>query len=126
MTRPGVAAAILFSTFIGGAQAQKTGCAVSDIVVKSSKARFENVAGQNYMRGVAVLTNRCTEAVGVQLQMTALDAKGNPVATRELWPASIRNIPPGDFTFSLDHWLPYDRAMKSFTLSPVEVKRWNP
>ncbi len=76
------------------------------------------------MKGVAVLTNRCAEAVGVEIKITAFDKAGSPMATRDLWPASISNIPPGDYTFSLDQWLEYGRGMASFTIEPISVKRW--
>ena len=71
-----------------------------------------------------MLTNRCSEPVGVQLKMTAYDRTRTPVATRELWPASTRNIPPGDHTFSLDQWFDYDPEMKTFDLIPIEVREW--
>ena len=76
------------------------------------------------MKGVAVLTNNCAEAVGVQIKITGFDSTGAPVATRDLWPASVRNIPPGDYTFSLDQWLDYDPEIKKFGLQPIEVKQW--
>ena len=76
------------------------------------------------MKGVAVLTNNCAEAVGVQIKITGYDGSGLPVATRNLWPASVRNIPPGDYTFSLDQWLDYDPEIKKFELKPIEVNQW--
>ena len=76
------------------------------------------------MKGVAVLTNKCKEPVGVQVKIIGLDAKGNPVAARELWPASVSNIAPGDYTFSLDQWLDYDADIKRLSLQPVRVQQW--
>jgi hypothetical protein len=102
-------------------------CTLSDITIKSMKARFVDECRRSpciYMKGVAVLTNRCSEPAGVQLKMTAYDRTGAPVATRELWPANTRNIPPGDYTFSLDQWLDYDPEMKTFDLVPIEVRQW--
>jgi hypothetical protein len=56
--------------------------------------------------------------------MTAYDRTRAPVAARELWPASTRNIPPGAYTFSLDQWFDYDPEMKTFDLIPIEVREW--
>lgn len=103
------------------------GCSLSDINIKSMKARFVDECRTRscpHMKGVAVLTNRCAEAVGVQIKITAYDKTGAPLATRDLWPASINNIPPGDYTFSLDHWLDYDPDMKTFKLNVIAIKQW--
>lgn len=102
-------------------------CTLSDISIKSVKAKFVDECKTRQcisMKGVAVLTNRCSEPIGVQVKITGYDKAGAPVATRELWPASVRNIPPGDFTFSLDQWLDYDSEMKKFDVVPVAVKQW--
>lgn len=60
----------------------------------------------------------------MQIKITGYDKKGAPMATRDLWPASVKNIPPGDYTFSLDTWLDYEPGMKSFELEPIDIKRW--
>ena len=107
--------------------AANAACSISDIAIKSMKARFVDECQRSpcvYMKGVAVLTNRCKEPVGVQVKITGYDKSDSPVATRELWPASIRNIPPGDYTFSLDQYLDYDPSIKRFDLTPIEVKQW--
>lgn len=102
-------------------------CSVSDIEIKSMRARFVDPCRTRScasMQGVAVLRNKCAQAVGVEVKISGYDAKGQVLATRELWPASVRNIPPGEYEFSLDTWLDYDPAMKRFALSVVSVKRW--
>lgn len=116
--------AVCLLTFVHAANAA---CSISDIDIKSLKAQFVNECQLSpciYMKGVAVLTNRCRGPVGVQVKITGYDKSGSPVATRELWPASIRNIPPGDYPFSLDHYLDYDPSIKKFDLTVVEVKQW--
>lgn len=102
-------------------------CSVSDIQIKSLRAKFVDPCRTRScasLEGVAVLRNNCAEAVGVQIKISGYDTKKQVLATRELWPASVRNIAPGDFEFSLDTWLNYDPSMKSFALSVVSVKRW--
>lgn len=103
-------------------------CSVSDITIKSMRAGFVDECRSSScpaLRGVAVLTNGCKEAIGVQVKIVGLDASGAPVSAKDTWPASINNIPPGDYTFSLDHFLRYDQRIKRFTLQPIVVKRWS-
>lgn len=107
--------------------APAAGCTTSDISIKSMKARFVDECRASscpYMKGVAVLTNGCQEPIGVQLKITAYDKAGAPAATKDMWPASVKNIPPGDYTFSLDTWLDYDPEIKTFEITPVAVNRW--
>lgn len=117
----------IFVVLISLAFPAVAGCNVADIGIKSFKAKFVNECRRSpcfYMKGVAVLTNRCAEPVGVQIKITAYDKGGAPVATRDLWPASVKNISPGDYTFSIDQWLDYDPEIKRFDLVPINVKRW--
>lgn len=102
-------------------------CSISDIEIKSMRVRFVDECQRSpcfYMKGVAVLTNRCAVPVGVQVKITGYDQSGLPVATRELWPASVRNIQPGDYTFSLDRYLDYDPSIEKIDLVPISVKQW--
>jgi len=109
-------------------QSSKTAvCSVSDITIKSLKARFVNPCTTRScytMKGVAVLTNNCKEPVGIEVKITGYNKAGEPVATRDLWPASVSNIPPGDYEFSLDTWLDYDPAIRRFALIPIRVRQW--
>lgn len=102
-------------------------CSVSDITITSVKAKFVNTCGSTdctHMTGVATLVNGCAEATGVQVQITGYDKFDSPVSTNELWPASVRNIPPGSYTFSLDQYLKYDPAITSFGLKAIDVTQW--
>jgi hypothetical protein len=121
-------AAIVSAPTQSNSPVARPSCAASDITIKSSKARFVSECSARSpcygLKGVAVLVNNCSEPIGVQVKITGLDKDGNPVATRNLWPASIRNIPPGEYTFSLDTWLDYDPSIKTFQLAPIDVKRW--
>lgn len=105
---------------IAGANA----CTSADIVIKSSKASFKKVGRRMFMDGVAVLVNKCAEPVGVQVKMTAYDKEGEPVATHERWPASVSNIPPGEYTFSLLGFLDYSPEAKTYKVTVANVKRW--
>ena len=119
-----IGAAILFLLPAPPALAE---CSVADITMKSTKAKFVDECRRSpcvTLKGVGVLTNKCSEPIGVQLKITAYDKAGAPVSTRELWPASTRNIPPGDYTFSLDQWIEYDPEIKTFDVIPVSVEKW--
>lgn len=111
--------AISASTYAGA-----TRCTVAHITIKSSKAHYAKVAGKLYMKGIAVLTNKCADSVGVQVKMTSYAKDGSPVSTHESWPASISNIAPGDYTFTLDFFLDYDKEAKTFDVTVSRVNRW--
>jgi len=108
-------------------QGSTPGCSPSDIEIKSLMVNLVDACGTSsclYMKGAAVLNNRCPVPVGVQIKITAYDNSGSPIATRDLWPADTDNIPPGDYTFSLDSWMDYEPGMASVEVSPVSVKQW--
>jgi hypothetical protein len=99
-------------------------CSLADISVKLTTVRFDKLRHGTYLKGTAVLTNQCQVAVGVQIQIVGYDKENAPVATRELWPASVRNIPPGEYIFSIDQWLDYEPGMKRIALKPVDIRHW--
>lgn len=112
---------------VASAQKAMAECQLSDITIKSMKPKFVDKCRASpciYMTGAAVLTNNCAEPIGVEVKIIGYDKDGVPVATNDMWPASISNIPPGDYTFSLDTWLDYDPEIKQFELAPIRVKRW--
>jgi hypothetical protein len=103
------------------------GCSPSDIEIKSLMVRFVDACRTSsclYMKGAAVLNNRCSVPVGVKIKITAYDNSGSPIASRDLWPAATDNIPPGDYTFSLDSRLDYVPGMASVEVSPISVMQW--
>lgn len=102
-------------------------CNVTDIRVKTVKAGFVNkcrVSPCMMFRGIAVITNNCKMPVGVEVKLTAYSKDNQPVATFSGWPASTRNIPIGDYEFSLDTWLEYNPAISQYKLSIVDVRQW--
>jgi hypothetical protein len=74
------------------------------------------------MDAVALVTNSCSQPVGVQFRAIAYGKNGEPVAWRDLWPARIANIPPGDYSFSF--LLDYDPSIVKVLLQPIAVKDW--
>lgn len=110
--------------FLGYMPSLQAACSISDVVIKTARARVEMTGKRTYVKGVAVLTNLCADAIGIQVQMTAYDKAGEPVDTHQFWPASISNISPGDYTFTLDGALGHTPSMKTFSVEVARVKRW--
>lgn len=124
--RPVFAAVITASLLCSSSAFAK--CALTDINVKSVDAKFVkadcNSPVCTHLNGVAVIENKCATAVGVRLKLIAYDINNRPIAVNEGWPASIDNIAPGEYTFSLKHWMEYDPAIKSLKLEVTKVKKW--
>ena len=73
----------------------------------------------------ARLVNNCAFAAGALVKITATDRDGNVVDTREGWPASIRNIGPGEkYAFDLGPLMTYRKSMKDFTIQVIDAKQW--
>jgi len=102
-------------------------CDASKILVKDIRPAWKNPCSGRpctHLAGVATLSNKCAEPVGIEVRITGMDDSDKPVATRASWPASVSNIPVGDYTFSLDHLLDFDPRIKSFSVTVDSVRRW--
>lgn len=107
--------------------AASDGCIPAQIVIKHFSPNWRNPCTTRscaHMSGVATISNTCSSPVGVEVRMTAFDAAGTPIATKSRWPASVSNIPLGDYTFSLDHFIDYDPRIKSFDMRVESLRRW--
>lgn len=105
----------------------QTQCAASDIEITSIKLRMEDECRTEscaVVKGVATLKNNCRESVGVQIKAIGMSKTETPLAARDFWPASVNNIPPGEYVFSLDQVLDYQPEMKRIDLSVKQVKVW--
>ena len=72
----------VFIIIITFTQALWAECKLADINIKSIKVKVVDTCTVSpciYMKGVAVLTNNCKEAVGVQIQITGYDEVGDPI-----------------------------------------------
>lgn len=102
-------------------------CSVSQIEIVSTDGSFVDECTTRScatFKGVGVLKNKCPIPIGVQIQITGTDSGGKPISSRELWPASVRNIPPGDYTFSMDGYIEPDPRVDSFTVQVVDIREW--
>jgi hypothetical protein len=71
----------------------------------------------------STVSNKGQIACGVQLKASIFDASGAVLDTRDFWPASIRNIPPGaDEAFQYN--LRDMKGMKTYELRPIQAKQW--
>lgn len=127
----GIGAALLYPLLGAGpaiTSSAATQCGPSTVAIKSIRARWVDTCRTRscaYLQGAAVLTNNCPVPIGIEVTLTGLDKSGIPVASRTGWPASVSNIAPGDYTFSVDTWLEYDPAIEQFELTVASTKTWN-
>lgn len=110
-----------------GLSFSQSSCALKDFKIDYFKAAFEKKCDSVdciVLDGAIVIENKCNDSAGVQLKVVGIDANGNPVKARELWPASIRNISPGKETFSAKFFLDYDPSIVKITAKIIEVKKY--
>lgn len=69
--------------------------------------------------------NNCPAPAGVQLKIIAEDKSGDVVDTVEGWPASTRNIAPGEaYAFDLGPLMTYRPEMQKFRVQIIDAKTW--
>jgi hypothetical protein len=102
-----------------------SGCTVKDIEIGKVNFRFSANydGGQKQLIGNSYLINNCKFPIGVEIKQLGLDKNGNVISVQTFWPASIENIQPGRFDFSLYH-IPVDEKVDNFSLLPETVKVW--
>lgn len=103
-------------------------CTAMNVSARVNKIRIEDECRTRscpVFKGTATVTNGCDEPIGVQLKITAVDANGNPLSTRNFWPESTRNMPVGDTVVSLDQTVDPDPQIENVLLSVIQVRRWN-
>ncbi|MEI7261339.1 hypothetical protein [Pectobacterium carotovorum] len=111
--------------FSGMACADDLSCNIKDISVKGFNAKFVDGYGKNkYLRGAATVINNCNVPVGIEMKLSAVDESGNVIDVYDFWPASINNIPNGEYDFSLNGHIKYSEEIKSFKLTPIRVNAW--
>lgn len=115
---------LIFFLFFTGNSAAKTICKISDISVKSVKAKFvTDNYGNTKIQGAATIINHCSEGVGVQVSLIAYDSNGDAIQVNDFWPGSISNISPGEFSFDL--WgVKYDPDIVSLKVVPIGLNKY--
>lgn len=77
-----------------------------------------------FLGGTGTLNNSCAFPVGVQLKLTGYDENNIPVDIKEFWPASIRNIPIGEYNFKMPKSFDYSVDITRFSIEVVDIKVW--
>lgn len=103
-------------------------CKLSDVVVVDIRSKFSKICEyptcDKILDGVVTVNNKCEDSVGFMVQLKSLDANGKAISVDEIWPASIRNIPPGEYDFSLKNRLPYSDQIDKIQVRVIDVKKW--
>lgn len=71
------------------------------------------------------LRNRCDQAAGAQIKITATDKAGSVVDTIDGWPASTRNIQAGGtYAFDFGPLMNYRKNMSNFNVEIIDARIW--
>jgi maltose-binding protein MalE len=97
-----------------------SGCDESKIAVDKLRARIEY---SEYAHVTGRLINNCDQATGVQVKITVYGKSGDIVKVDDIWPASVKNIPPhSEYPFE---WVDRIPEFDRFTVSVIDLKTWN-
>jgi hypothetical protein len=101
------------------ASAASLGCKVKDIALDRLSHRVEGAV--THVSGRIV--SNCAQSTGVHLRVSVFDKSGSVLAVQDLWPASVKNIPPrGIFPFSASiRGVP---NVAKFSVEILETKVW--
>jgi hypothetical protein len=113
----------LAALLLSGASTAAEPCKLTDADVRVSRW-YDEQNMKMYFKVVGELINNCNELTGIQIRFVGRDSKGDLVAVNELWPASIRNIPPHSRSPFSTNAFPYDHSIKTLTAEVIEVKQW--
>lgn len=94
-------------------------CSPADIEIKN----WSWSVVRRYILIVGEIANNCSSSTGAGLQAVVRDAAGNVVFADEWWPASVRNIAPGD-TYPFHYRIENDPRAEKVGLRVFEVRQW--
>lgn len=110
------------------APARQTRCTAADFKVEKFNVRIVDECRSiscPSLKLTGYLRNNCALPAGAQVKIIALDNAGNLVSTEEGWPASVRNIAPGDaYAFDLGPLIRYQRTMDKFSIQVIDARTW--
>jgi hypothetical protein len=103
-------------------------CSVADFKVEGFRATiFDDCRTRPCpaLKLTGKLRNHCAVAASAEIKITALDSGGDVIDTIEAWPASIRNIAPGQaYAFDLGPLMRYRMGMERFEIEVIDVRVW--
>lgn len=106
----------------------KSVCNTNDFNINIREYSFINecrVSDCSVMKGTAIITNNCINSAGVEVKIIGYDKNNEIIKVRDIWPASINNIPPGEYPISINQYLEFDKRIESISIEPIRVKIWN-
>ncbi len=117
---------VAFLMLAGGSQA--LACQPSDFKLVAFKPAIYDDCRSTpcpALRLAGEVENQCAQPAGVQIKITALSATGSVIDTIEGWPASTRNIAPGErYAFNMGAGMPYQAGMHSFDVQIIDARTW--
>lgn len=108
---------------IGSAHA----CGATDFAIKDFAVDIERCSGSRCpkLRLAGKLVNQCSAPAAARIEIQGLDGNGRPLANAEGWPASTRNLAPGEeVVFDFGPLMKFDTRLVDFKVMVVEVKSW--
>ena len=121
--RIGIGAIVMALCFMTpvATRAGSSRCSPSQFKIQGTRGTIDSDVGYVYVTGTII--NRCSEAAGVQVKITAYDSAGTVIDTTDEWPDSVSNIPAGS-SFPFKSMMRYQRGMKKFSVVPISTQRW--
>lgn len=95
------------------------GPSIADFQILSHRSEWDG--GTFYVIGE--LKNAGTTAAGAEIEAIARDAGGVLVGSKQFWPNSIKNIPPGG-TVGIKYHITDNRAAVAMEVKVVQAKIW--
>lgn len=94
-------------------------CSAKDFTISDLKGKRE----YDYLTITARLHNGCKIAAGAQIKVSTYDAAGTLIDTKDIWPASVRNIEPGGHE-NFKTMFRDTKGTKNFDTQVLSVKVW--
>lgn len=110
-----------------GAFGSAYACGPADFAVKDFAVDIERCSGSRCpkLRLAGKLVNQCNAPAAARIEIQGLDSSGRPLANAEGWPASTRNLAPGEeVNFDFGPLMKFDTRLVDFKVLVVEVKSW--
>lgn len=102
-------------------------CSSADFEVKDFKIDVKRCSGARCprLRLEGILVNKCSSAAAARIEIQGKDENGAVLGSAEGWPASTRNLAPGEeVEFDFGPLIKFDQRLVNFDVLVIEVKSW--
>lgn len=108
-------------------EATANACSVNDFAVEDFAISVRQCSMRSCpkysLRGV--LKNNCSAPAAARIEIRGVDANGAVVGNAEGWPASTRNLAPGEgIDFDFGPLIRFDDSIAEFKVAIIESKTW--